>query len=132
MLSATRTAPTITIQSSAGPGPVEASAVGALDDGTVGDDAGNDEAPEVAATAGADVAVDPGADVAAGALVVGGVDPATLLVGMTGMVVPVVDAGGDVVGDVVGDVDAPESWTTVNPPTLFPETWPGDVSPTNV
>jgi hypothetical protein len=119
MLSATKAAPTITIQMSTGPGPVKASAVGALDDDAVGD-AGEDEAPDVAPGAEADVA--------AGALVVGVVEPATLVVGVAGVVEPGVDAG----SDVVGDVDVPEIWTTVNPPTLFPETWPGEVSPTKV
>jgi hypothetical protein len=67
------------------------------------------------------------ADDAAGGLVVA-VPAGAAVVGVEGgLVVGVVVAGTVVVG-----AGALDTWTTANPPTPFPETWPGVVSLTNV
>ncbi len=118
----TRTTPASTIQGSAGPGPVLAREVGALVvAAAAGTGAG--EAPETAAVAGA--AARAGGAAGAGA---GVIEAGAAVVGVEGAVDPVVGAGADVVG-----VDgAAATWTTLKPPTLFPVTAPGVVSPTKV
>lgn len=114
-LVATSTTPAITIHVSPGPGPVNAKDVGAFDAAGAGAEDGTDadDVPETATVAGARVGVV--AEVAAGVV---GVVEAWGLVGVDGEVDPVVAAG----ADVVGVVETLAIWTTVNPPTLFPDT----------
>jgi hypothetical protein len=123
-------APTITIHSRPGPGPVAASAVGvadALDAGTESPA----EAEEPEAVAGATTGATVGAGVEPGvppdATVVGVLDAGGAVVGVV-----VAAGGGADVGGVLDAGGAAANFTTVNPPTLFPETSPGDVSPTKV
>lgn len=119
--------PTTTIQMSAVPGPVTASVLGALDV------AGIDELDPEAAVADEAAAV---AGAAAGEVptaVVGGLVDAVergvvVAVGAVVATTVVPGVGGGAVVEGVG-VD---TTTTVNPATLFPDTWPGEVSLTKV
>jgi hypothetical protein len=129
MLMAINATPITTIHCRPDPKPVAARVVGAP--GTVAPDppvGGTDDVPDVDATAGVEDEAGVGDPVDA---VPGGGDAAVGVVG--GVVGPgggEVDGGvGVVVGGVGGGV---EILTTEKPPTPFPLTWPGDVSPTNV
>jgi hypothetical protein len=128
-LDAIKTLPMTIIQIRPGPGPVKARDVGAVDAAGPEDEAGAGVDPDEAAAAAGEGAGAPTTAVAGG-LVVGVLTAggAVVGVGAVGEVDPVVGAG----AAVVGVVDEPETCTTVNPPTLCPETWPGLVSPTKV
>ena len=120
-------APTITTHISPAPGPVSARDEGAL--AAVGLEAaavpdGAEAAPLAGSGDGEDALVGALEAVLVGALGAGTVD--------AGDVDAVVAGGGVEVGADVGGGAVAASCTTVNPPTLFPETWPGEVSPTKV
>jgi hypothetical protein len=130
MLTAINPAPTIRSSSRPGPGPVAASVVGVADAfGTAVEPAAEPEVPEAVAGAttgattgaGVDVDLDP-----PDAAVVGVPDDGVAVVGV------VVAAGGGADGGGVVEVGGAANFTTVKPPTLFPETSPGAVSPTKV
>jgi hypothetical protein len=121
--------PTIATHMSAGPGPVTARAPGVPE-----------EEPEAAAEG---ATAFPAEGDAPGELLDGVLDavPDDVVAGAgvveletgAGFGVGVGDGAGFGVG--VGDVDVGAeagNWTTENPASPFPVTWPGDVSPTNV